>query len=219
MRTTIIWAATLAATLTPSIHAQFVYENSTGNLDQRLSIGNVEVGDEIVLAGTGRMLTGFDFEYYGISFSGNEQARLRFYQNDGELFNNDPLARKPLTMFFDSGLFDVAATARNTLNFSTSDSSLPAGIALPERFTFTVQFSGIEAGESAGVDLYDPPTAGESFPDYWYNDSAQGWQTRTNVSYPMNFGARIQAVPEPSAWALCLLGAIAGSFYFRRNKR
>lgn len=214
-----IWAATIAAALTPSLQADFVYQNSTGNLDQRLSSGIIEVGDEIVLDGTARFLTDFDFEYYGISFSGNEQAVVRFYYNDGPAFNGDVNALEPLTKFFDSGLFNVVATERNTLNFSTADGSLPANIVLPDRFTFSVQFSGIEGGESAGVSLYSPPTIGSSVSDYWYNDPSTGWETRTNVNFAINFGARIQAVPEPSTWALGLLGTLAGLFFFRRNKQ
>ena len=216
---TTFWAATLAAVLTPSLHAEFVYQNSTANLSQRLSIGNTEVGDEIVLAGADRLLAAFDFQYYGISFSGNEKAQVRFYYNDGDVFNDDPAARKPLTAFFDSGLFDVAATAGSTLNFSIGDGTLPSGVLLPESFTVSVQFSGIEAGESAGVDLYDPPTVGASLPDYWYNDPVGGWQTRTNSTYPMNFGARIQAVPEPSTWTLFILGGLAGCIRFCRKAR
>src|SRR4051812_49303027 len=60
-----------------------VYEDSTNYSGQFNHSAN-EYGDEIILAGTARLVTQFQFEYYG-SFTpdGNESARLRFYSNTG----------------------------------------------------------------------------------------------------------------------------------------
>src|SRR5690242_10684909 len=43
-----------------------------------------EFGDQITLAvGAPQLVTSFDFQYYGVNFSGQEQVRVRFYANDG----------------------------------------------------------------------------------------------------------------------------------------
>lgn len=208
----------LAAAALPAAHAEFVYDNSSGDLNTRLSIGNTEIGDEIILGGTMRTLSQFDFQYYGISFSGNEQARVRFYLNDGTAWG--PNANRPLTAFYDSGLFNVSATPRSTLNFSVADGSLPSNLPLPERFTVSIQFSGIDtgAGEAAGLDLYNPPSVGSAFDDYWVNDGVS-WNLQTNGTFALNPAFRIQAVPEPSFLALALLGGVSGLALIRRRKR
>lgn len=217
MRTQILIGTALALATVSTLHADLVYRNSTTDLNQRLAAGTVEIGDELILAGTFRNLSSFDFQYYGISFSGNEQARVRLYANDGASI--DAKTFLPNTVLFDSGTFNVSATAGNTLIFSTADGSLPNNIVLPNHVTLSVQFSGITAGEDAGVELYGPPTVGLSERDYWFRDPVNGWQTRTNASVAINFGATVQAVPEPSTWALGLIGGIAGFLYMRRAKK
>ncbi len=212
MRRKTLLPVLLVAACLPAARAEYVYRNSTVDLNTRFNPGLIEVGDEIILGGTLRNLTHFDFQYYGISFSGNEQARVRFYLNDGTAFGGDTNYLRPSTVFYDSGLFNISATARSTLNF---DLSLD-GIVLPERFTWSVQFTGISGGESAGVDLYGPPSVGSSFNDYWYNDTGTGWEPRTN-GVPINFAAQFQAVPEPSTWALGVVGGLCGFFLLRRR--
>ena len=217
MRTKPLVAAVIAAVATTHAGAEYVYSNVSGDLKTRLNAGTFEIADEIILGGTGRELTDFDFQYYGLTFSGNEQARVRFYLNDGAAYNGDPNARRPLTMFYDSGYFPVNATARSVLHFSTSGGSLTNGLSyLPERFTFSIQFSGIDPGESAGVDLYNAPTVGNNFNDYWINDG--GWRLQTNATMPLNFGASFQAVPEPSTWMLGIVGGLTGVILLRRRR-
>jgi len=219
MRTKNLLAASLMAAVLPAARAEIVYNNSTTDLSQRLTGGTVEIGDELVLGGTGRHLTDFSFEYYGISFSGNERAQVRLYANDGLAYSNNPAQLMPNTVLYDSGSFAVSATPRNTLNFSVSGGSLPNTITFPDHITLSVQFTGIEAGESAGVDLYDPPTVGSSLNDYWYHDPSLGWQVRTNVGPVLNFGAQISAVPEPSMWALFATAGACGYFMLARRRR
>ena len=176
--------------------ADLVYDNSSADLSVRFSPGTNEVGDEITLTATNssRCVTNFIFEYYGTGFSGNEQARLRFYLNDG---TNSPSGFPvPNTVIYDSGFFPISATPRATLEFTRENSQL--NVLVPDSFTWSVQFAGIDPGESIGmgVDLYSPPTVGWSYDDYW-DYSADGWQLRTNATYPMNFAARVQASSRP----------------------
>src|ERR1017187_769762 len=71
-----------------------IYDNSVNDLHTRFNPGTLQVGDEILLAGTARQLTYFSFEYYGLangldtgSFAGTVQAEVRFYVNNGAPFN------------------------------------------------------------------------------------------------------------------------------------
>jgi hypothetical protein len=200
--------------------ADVVYNNSTNDLGIRFNIGTAEVGDEIVLAGTARLITNFVFQYWGENFSGNEAARVRFYANDG---TNAPAGTNilvPKTLLYDSGTFSVPATPRSTLIFDQS--TLGGGVWVPDSFTWSVQFFGIEDGESAGVDLYSPPTVGGNYLEFWENAGSFDWQYRSIVfngtNVPANFGAFVEAVPEPSALSLAMLALAFGlSFWAGRR--
>ncbi len=176
--------------------ADLVYDNSSGDLSVRFAPGTNEVGDEIVLTTTNsaRYVTNFIFEYYGTNFSGNEQARLRFYRNDGTNSPSGPPV--PHTMIYDSGYFPIGATPRSTLEFTRENSQL--NVLVPDSFTWSIQFTGIDVGEAigVGVDLYSPPTVGLNYNDYWDNGT-DGWQLKTNASYAADFAARVQASSQP----------------------
>jgi len=182
------------------VRAAEIYINSTNDLHARFNPGVFEVGDEIILAGTERYLTHFDFEYWGtnsaspgnLSFAGPVQARVRFYLNDGPLFNG---YATPQTMFYDSGLFAVTTpTARNTFNFNPGADNIPStGLFIPASdFTWSVQFQGMLATDSVGVDLYSPPVVGSNYPDYWLH-SGGSWSLMTNTVATPDFGARFIA--------------------------
>lgn len=214
-----------AASAIPSLHAEFVYNNSTGDLNTRLSAGTYEIADEIILGGTGRLATQVDLQYYAQGLSGGETLTVRFYHNDGGTYSNGgPQYQLPGTLFYTSNPLSIANTLRNTivLQDSSGNGALPDNMILPDRFTVSVQFSGITAGENVGVDLYNAPTIGLSESDYWLNDVGNGgWQPRTNATTPLNFGMRVQAVPEPSVWVLSIAGGLCGLFLIgrRSNKR
>jgi len=186
----------LAAGVCQQSRADLVYDNSSTDLAVRFNPGTNEVGDEIVLTTTNssRYVTNFIFEYYGTGFSGNEQARLRFYRNDGTNSPSGPPV--PNTVIYDSGFFPIGPTPRATLIFTRENSQL--NVFVPDSFTWSVQFAGIDPEESVGmgVDLYSPPTVGSSYDDYWDCD-ASGWHLRNHPVYPMNFAARVQASPLP----------------------
>src|SRR4030095_10627124 len=82
----------LALTLPAS--ADTFFDNSQVDLKYRLNPGLAEGGDQIRLERPG-FLTHFAFEFYGTNslsadntqFSGSIEARVRFYLNDGPLFN------------------------------------------------------------------------------------------------------------------------------------
>ena len=220
--------------LTLPLSAATIYDNSVNDLKIRFHPGTLEVGDEIILAGTERYLTQFDFEYFGtnnlspgnIAFAGPVEARVRFYINDGAPFSG---YASPGTMFYDSGWFGgFGPTPRNTLVFTVSGGDFPStGLYMPASdMTWSVQFRNMGASDDVGVDLYSPPVVGSSVPgtgfvqDYWENNG--GWTLKTDGGSDLNFASRFFAeqnpVPEPSVMVLSALGGW-GLLMARRARR
>ncbi len=202
--------------------ADVIYDNTVNDLHLRFNPGHNEVGDEIVLSGTQRYLTSFSFEYWGtntlspgnISFSGAVQARVIFYENNGPLFPGGPGSyASPGTVFYDSGYFPIIPTPRSTVTFTASDFAsglVPLIGAMPvvSNMTWSVQFTGLNSSDSVGVDLYSPPVVGGNYADYWQNTGFGGWTLMTNSAGPIDFGAQMQAAPEPSSLLLGLVGGV-----------
>jgi hypothetical protein len=177
--------------------ASIVYDNSVNDLLYRFDPGLLEVGDEIILSGPADHVGQFAFEFWGIGsdngeFAGDVQAQVRFYQNDGPLSSG---YASPGTLLFDSGPFPIPATPRATVIFEEFqlDALVPLAGPLPQEFTWTVQFSGLAEGDSAGVDLYSPPVAGQNYNDYWERDNGE-WLLKTNAVAPISFAARLEAL-------------------------
>jgi len=174
---------------------------------------NQYVGNQIILDSANLYLTGFSLSYYSSgAVSASAQMDVQFYLNDGATFNGYPT---PGTLIYDSGSFGVTNWGNVTLNFD-SDSLYGPGAhplvgALPSsNFTFVVSFSGLDPEDQVGVLLFNPPTVGENYADYWYNDGG-GWSLRTN-NVAGSFGATF-SVPEPSTTGVFALGAaVAGVF-------
>ncbi len=176
----------------------FVYDNSVHDLLYRFNPGPLEVGNELILAGSARYASLFSFEFWGFStagyvFEGDVRARVRFYQNDGPLSSG---YHSPGTVMFDSGPFPIPATpaGRATLIFDEFqiEAVVPLRTPLPNSFTWTVQFSGLSTNDSAGVDLYAPPVIGNTYRDYWEQQTNR-WALKTN-SVPMEFASRLYTV-------------------------
>ncbi len=219
----------LATVLSVSASADTIYSNSTNDLAFRFAPGNIEVGDEVNFGGGARYLTNFSFQFFGTNtfsagnnpFAGSPLARVRFYLNDGPVFNTYPT---PGTVLFDSGTFGVPTSdpvlGRSTFVFEAGlllDFPV-GGLFIPANtITWSVQFSGpIGFFDQVGLDIFDPPTVGSSLNDYWENNG--GWQLKTNV-VNMNFASVFQATPEPSFMALSLLAGLGLFFASRRNRK
>jgi hypothetical protein len=69
------------------------------------------------------------------------------------------------------------------------------GLFLPStRMTWSVQFQGMGATDTVGVDLFSPPVVGLDFTDYW--ECHEAWLLRTNL-VSMDFAARMEASAAP----------------------
>jgi hypothetical protein len=219
--------ATLTTVVGLNCNAASIYDNSTLDLGSRLDPGLNEVGDEIVLEGSERYLTDFAFGFWGLNngvatgpFTGAPEVRVRFYLNDGPDFNG--YATPGSTPFYDSDWFSLGSpTERDSWEFSIGGGDFPAGgLLMPvvSNFTWTVQFQGLGANDTAGLDIFGPPTVGSSYPDYWENVSGT-WTLKTNV-IPVNFAARFEAVvPEPSGVVLAILGGLGLVLFGRRCRK
>lgn len=179
--------------------ADTIYDNSTNDQLVRLDPGTLEVGDEIVLAGTARYLTNFSFEYWGTSltpgqFAGNVEVCIRFYMNNGIAVSGYP---SPGTKFYESGWFAIQPSERTVLEYVTPADLPPQGLLIPAtEMTWSAQFRGLGFGDAAGVDLYGPVSAGLGYPDYWVN-TLTGWQLETNSTSAINFAAQFKASQTP----------------------
>ena len=160
-KTLLALVALSVGTFAAQAASSIVYSNATSYSGTFLNPGANEIGDEIILGAGPRFAESFRFEYFGANFhSGgltNEQFRLRFYENNGTFIGNNTFL--PNSVFYDSGVLGLAdptevdPSGRATYQFDLTF----APIVLPDRFTWSIQFFGIDGGESAGPPLYSPP--------------------------------------------------------------
>jgi hypothetical protein len=203
--------AVLSATaaLCVTTQASIVYDNTTTSLGEYYQSAN-EYGDQIKFDASSkdRVITSFDFEYYmSHNVSGNEQVQLRIYDNANNM--------SPGTLVYDSGLQNIS------FGYSHFDvSGLSLGVS--NDVTWTVQFTGVESGESAGLLWYNPPTVGSSPDDFW--EKVNGVWTLKRLSPnggPIaNFAAQVSAIPEPTTVQLAIMSGMAwlGIAGYRRRK-
>lgn len=190
-----------------------VYDNSSLYLDQ-YETDQREYGDQIHLTGVARNLTDFFFEYYGgFTQEGDERARIRFYANDESY---DQWRQQPGTILYDSGNFPI----NPGYNSKAAPGLAAKNVVVPDIFTFTIEFSGLEEGETAGLLIYGPPTEGSSFNEFWIRTGPNRFDV---FQYPggtpkANFAARVLAVPEPGVWTLLAAGAALALARLPRRK-
>ena len=180
-----IWkAAGVASILLFSASAEIIYDNST-NFTESFNDSLLETGDEVLLAGSDRLVTSFAFEYFAeFAPSGDETARLRFYRMDGAAGQNE--FETPGTLLYDSGAFSISS-GYHSVDVTELSVLLPS-----DRFTWSVQFSGLAATESAGLLFYDPPTVGSSDDYFWENENG-AWLAVASDGTGNNFAAQVIA--------------------------
>jgi hypothetical protein len=147
-----------------------------------------EYGDEIVLApGPMRTITQFYLLY---SAANTQTAVVRFYLNDGL----NPVG-SPGTQIFESQPLTILS--------GDNQLSLTNRVAVPERFTWTVQFTN----QNAGLRAYSPPTVGSNFISWWER-SGGTWISNTYGSgTPGSWGAQIIAAPTTPPRLTAALGS------------
>lgn len=164
--------------------AEIIFDNSSGN-GTNVYYSLLEYGDEVTLGGTNRVMTDFQFEYYGdFVATGQETARVRIYKNDGP-----GQYGSPKTVLFDSGSFTVFPDYQTKVFSGLS-------ITVPDDLIWTVQFSGLVGGtgDEAGLIFRTPPSVGSSFNDFWLKTSTSWNLFRFPNGDPVaNFAARFDS--------------------------
>ena len=206
-------------TLGASAMAGVVYDNTAAASYSGWSqFSTYEFGDQVTLAGNQRGLDTFSFDYYlnvgNSTKSGNESISFNLYRNDG--VNGAPgtsLLPGGASMVISAPQLDTYADpirpSTAILSFDPTIPGHPFNITLPDTFTWTVLFGGIDAGESAGLLVYNPVTIGFSYNDFWDRSGPNNtWQTKLGAGFNANFGAKITAVPEAGTLGYALLGSL-----------
>lgn len=200
--TAIVAALTL---LSVSALAEIVYNNTLNNLGSYIPSPTTEFGDQITLstATTSRKLSNFKFDYYlSPTASGNESLTFKLYANDGP-------GGSPQTELTAGKTWSVSlAPDYHYVSFGF-DQTGPFSVNLPETFTWSVLFTGIEGQEHAGLLMFDPPTVGTSFNDYWEKQADGSWKTMQVLGAAVNFSAQVTAVPELGTLQYGLMGGLA----------
>lgn len=215
-----LFAIPLLSSITGASAASvLVYDNlNSTDYSVNFDTGSAEVGDEIVLGYNNVVPTQFDLQYFFNApnpLNGNETAQVRFYLNNGPLASGTP---SPGTLVYDSGIFslDGFETTRSIMQFdltSTGGNALDATTPLTD-FTWTVQFSGLDGTESAGVTIYSPPVLGNDYSSYWENDGV--WQLKSVSGAPSDFAAQV-SIPEPAT--VSILGGLGLAMIVFRRRR
>jgi hypothetical protein len=214
-----------------------LYQNAAPNFQNaNFNNGNGQEGNQIILAGTAAsdLITSFSFQfdYTGSLASPDASADVRFYANDGTPYNG---YASPGTVLFDSGTFSIGGyTTGSTENwFSPADFTGTGagldpgvGVVVPQDFTWTVTFSGLQAGENAGLAVYYPPTVGsDALPngDAWI-DPSSGLEAANDSGNPLEFGAVFNGIPEvttpdSSCLPISVVSVLAGFGWVKRLSR
>ncbi len=175
----------------------------------------LESGDEVQFAGNSRVIDYFAFEYFAkltATPSGNEKGRVRFYLNDGAVGDNP--SPTPGTLLYDSGTFNIASGVQS-IEISDLNVFVPA-----DSMTWTVEFTGLSATETAGVLLYDPPSVGKSG-NYLWQKETNVWMAVAYDGLTNNLSALITAVPAIAIQSLevkantatLVVSATSGKYY------
>ena len=211
------FALGLAVLLAHAAPAEIIYDNSATPQDA-FNDSRLESGDEVNVVGTARFITGFAFEYFAeFNPTGDENARVRFYEMNGAPGEN-PFAT-PGTLFYDSGTFSISSGYR-TVNINEMGALLTGN-----KFTWSVEFSGLTGTESAGLLYYNPPTVGSSDAYFWEKENGT-WTAVATDETGNNFAARVTATNAPATTlristlqrqnnvaTLTITGAVSGRAY------
>jgi len=148
-----VWVMAVFAVLAwaglPARGADIVYDNSTHYLGTDYESVN-EYGDEVILAGTARIVTEIQIEYYAqFTPNGTQLGRVRFYANTGPLWHGNSDYPTPASPPLYEQTFSLAT------NFQVAVIEVP-NVVVPDEFTWTVQFLGVSqssTNDRAGLRL------------------------------------------------------------------
>ena len=222
---------TASVLLGASTYGAIIYDNTADfNLGVTAEGNGVEHGDVVIFAGTDRLLTTFQFEYFlgtnpGGTLEGNEMAQIFLRAMDGP--DSGVGTALPGTLLYSSTAFNIGA-GYHTVNADQLN------IQVGDSLAWTVSFTGIEADENAGLlfttdstpvgtnpTILDPAFGNQQH--FSIRRAADGtWDVLNHgapggANPPDNFASRFTAIPEPGTWAI-MLGGLAALGLMRRRK-
>ena len=181
---------------------EIVYNNLINPLGAYASaLGYEEAADDVALGGTARIFDSLTVAYAGFDFDGDETLTVSLYRMNGAPTPGSFGYNTPGSVLF-TATVPIGSTPGATLTFSDST----VGV-LPNVLAVGFKFSGINAPADAGPLLFNPPSPGSSFYDFWlrgYPNAGDPWGLFmiNNGDPPVNLGIQITAttVPEGGAW-------------------
>jgi len=182
--------------LTPTlVFSTTVYNNTTNPLSLNLySAAGVQIGDEVTLEGSERLVTEFMFGYGNLNGNGNETAHIRFYLNDGQ-------SGQPGSLLLDLGVYPLGIVALGDLTIDGLSILIPG-----DTFTWTVEW-GFEGGISPYFPLYNPPTTGSTKNYLWDKGQVFPWvKNYEGKGYHLKAQIEAEPFPVPEPGILILLG-------------
>jgi hypothetical protein len=173
--------------------------------------GTTEIGDEITFGGSLRNLT--DLQYnFNITPGSNPSAQLFLRSLDGPLFNGNA---SPGSVLYTGDIVSLGSGA-DAFGYGSVTVNGIDGRVLPDTVAWSVVFTGVNAGERAGLLYYNPPEVGSSTDDFWARVNGT-WQLLDTPGVVDNFAFAAYAVPEPTTWAI-MLGGLGLLGFLRRRK-
>ena len=225
---TLAYSGTVAAIGCASAWAQSTLYDDSGLVNGAVfAMSNGQaVGNEVTAAaGTAWSLSQFVIEYDNAgssSLSATAAVDVNFYANDGATING---FYSPGTLLYSSGAITLgslggAGTGPENITYTTSDFAAGATGAwnpqytVPNTFTFTVTFTGLQAGDDIELPLANSVNNGtaESYGTYWFNDNGAGWQYlqynggATPANLEVQLEGTITSVPEPTTLGMAAVG-------------
>jgi hypothetical protein len=187
-----------------------VYDNTVNRqpITWYSNVAGEELGDQITLAGTARLVTQLDLLFRPL-FAASLQAdtTVRLYANDGT-------GGAPGTLLYAVTLPQVEYSAEAVLSIP-----IPS-VAVPDTLTFTASFSNYSVPNAfVGLRVYTPPVLGTTEDFGWFNDGG-GFVRFGDSRSPVSFYALVtatQAVPEPTSLALFGAGGLGLLWRGRRS--
>ena len=166
------------------------YSQSVSVNNHFLSISGA-YGNEIELSGTDRTLKSFSVGYYS-DYTLNGGITVSFYDNDG-------LNGFPQSKFYTSTPVDLLLTPPGNLG-SVISFNFDLSTTLPDKFTFLVEFSGVDGTHNAGLLLPDTdPAVGRLGDPNYFLLTPDGFVKQSSAF----------SVPEPNAIALAGIAGLA----------
>jgi hypothetical protein len=196
--------------MAPATNAATIYSDL--NFDGGWAVGprDGELGDQITAAGSDRLATRLSIEIYsqGLPFPNPNNIPPASTDVQAQIYANDGVQGAPLSLLWQSALVHVDYQPGLTLlNFD-----LPQ-VLVPNTFTWTMAFhNSSSATAPPALPSALTPTIGGNSSFFWFRSPNGVWTHGTG-----NFGAQIEAVPEPGVGAM--LSAAFATWQLRKRSR